>query len=391
MTNFSKFHSTNVLMPSCIAVVNQNHPDLSTVFNRNLINAISHSTAEGTSPALMPPALVPTTGDLGTGDWPVVPDGKCYRDAALSWYSFGLKVIPISPGTKVTALKWDPWLDSLAPWKIINFWSSHPDHEVGFIVSNEVVVFDADSIESIAALEALETQFKMAPTLVVATRKGVHHYFGVAAGTTVKSDAHCTQKHPERIDVKARRGMVILPPSPGKTVQFCSVQSASELSLASQDFIDAIAVHNGRKPPREAVPVPTKPNTSGCFALRVTVPRSMISQSSVVIPLLIAATDRINPDCGYNDWFAVGAAIYNETDGGEEGFDVFDTWSAKGEKYKGVSETRKKWQSIKPDHPNPAWIGSLKKLVEANGHTWEDVLKAAEPFEVVEADEQEVA
>jgi len=33
----------------------------------------------------------------------------------LSWYEFGFPVIPIIPGSKRTAEKWDPWLDGLSP------------------------------------------------------------------------------------------------------------------------------------------------------------------------------------------------------------------------------------------------------------------------------------
>ncbi len=290
-----------------------------------------------------------------------------YRDAALHWHAFGLQVIPITPGTKKTTVMWDAWLAGLSPWKIIEFWTSHPDHEVGFIVGNDTIVFDADSPESIAALEELEVRFEVTPRLVVTTRKGTHHYYRLAAGTIAKSDSHCTQKHPERIDVKALRGMVILAPSPGKSVQHCSARSASELSEVGQDFIDAISQHNGRTPPRQ----------------HVAVPRTPIVPGSGVMCVLVAATDRIDPDSGYDDWFVVAAIIHNETGGGEEGFELFDGWSSAGRKYQGIHETRKKWNSIDPDHPNQAKIGSLAFLVEANGHTWEEVLAAAEPFEVV--------
>jgi hypothetical protein len=41
-----------------------------------------------------------------------------FKRAALSWYEFGFSVIPIIPGTKLPAVKWDPWLDGLSPKKI---------------------------------------------------------------------------------------------------------------------------------------------------------------------------------------------------------------------------------------------------------------------------------
>ncbi len=293
-----------------------------------------------------------------------------YRDAALHWFAFGLKVIPISPGTKITAVKWDAWLDALSPWKIIEFWTTHPDHEVGFIVGNDTIVFDADGPESIAALEAIEARFGVTPRLVIKTKKGVHHHYRLAAGTIAKCDSHCTQKYPARIDVKAARGMIILPPSPGKSVQHCSAQSASELSEVGQNCIAAISQHNGRTPPRQHVAVPREPANPGSGVMRV----------------LCAALDLIDPDDSYDAWIVVGAIIFNSTDGGDEGFSIYDAWSSGGSKYKGMRETEAKWNSFKPDHPNPVKIGSLKRLVEANGHSWDEVLAASEPFEAVKAD-----
>ncbi len=303
---------------------------------------------------------------------PPAPDKfASFAEAALFWHTFGLKVIPISPGTKITALKWDPWLAVLSAWKITEYWTGNPTYEVGFIVGNDMVVLDADSAESIAALEAIEACFGVIPSLVIATKKGVHHYFRLAPGTVAKSDSHCTEKYPDRIDVKAARGMVILAPSPGKSVQHCDVKSASVLSEVGQDVIDAIALHNGRTPPRLQVAVPREPANPGSGVMRV----------------LIAALKRMDADCGYSDWFKVSAIICNETCGSAAGYKLFDCWSRTGEKkYKGIVDTEKIWRRLNPDHPNPVKIGSLQRLVEANGHTWNEVLAAVEAFDILDTE-----
>ena len=141
-----------------------------------------------------------------------------FLNAAIYWYTFGLAVIPIIPGTKLPAVKWDPWLAALSLETISAYWAQHPDHEVGFIVGDGVIVFDADSPESITALALLEKTFDISPNLTVNTSKGQHHYFQRASGTYAKSDSHSTEEHPERIDVKTGRALVILPPSTGKEV-----------------------------------------------------------------------------------------------------------------------------------------------------------------------------
>ena len=100
-----------------------------------------------------------------------------FKNSALNWYKFGFAIIPIIPGKKQSAVKWNPWLDGLSTKSIKSHWDKHPNHELGFIVGHDVIVFDADSPESIAALAKLEKTFDADPNLTVTTTKGLHHYF----------------------------------------------------------------------------------------------------------------------------------------------------------------------------------------------------------------------
>ena len=45
-----------------------------------------------------------------------------FRSSAFHWYGFGLNVIPVIPGKKQTAVKWDDWLDGLCPESINDHW-----------------------------------------------------------------------------------------------------------------------------------------------------------------------------------------------------------------------------------------------------------------------------
>lgn len=295
-----------------------------------------------------------------------------YRTAAFAWYGFGFSVIPIIPGTKKTAVKWDEWLEKLSPASIDEYWSKHPDHEVGFIVGDEIIVFDADRPEAIAELCQLEEAFDLTPDLVVTTKKGEHHYFRRAAGTYARSDSHSTEDHPERIDAKTGRAMVVLPPSPGKEIRYREVNEASELSEVGQDFIDAVFGHNGRQPPRRAPDVP-----------EVTVSEGEVSQKVRTCELLLA---HVHPDDeGYGTWIQSGMAIYHETGGSEEGCLLWDRWSARGGKYKGVSEIRAKWASFANYTGTPITIATICKLLADRGIDWQQVLAAdEEPFRIVE-------
>jgi hypothetical protein len=297
-----------------------------------------------------------------------------FGHAAVNWLQFGFDVIPIVRGTKRTATMWNPWLAALSYYAIQNHWAEHPAHELGFIVGKNYIVFDADSPESIAALTNIETKFGVTPALAVRTSKGMHHYYALAAGTYARSDSHCTNLYPDRIDVKTGRAMVMLPPSPGKEIITSSVTNAVELSCVNQEFIDAVFRNNGRAAPRKF----EDPVTNRC---------SMHDCSLQTWRLLCELVYRINPDSGYDDWLRVGMIIFNETGGSDAGLALFAEWSSEGKKYKNMREISSKWDSFIPNHPNPVTINTLKYMVQSLGYDWREIQCALEDqFETFDTD-----
>jgi hypothetical protein len=275
--------------------------------------------------------------------------------AAILWHEFGFNVIPLIPGSKIPAVTWDSWLNDLSAAKITNNWKLNPKHEVGFIVGDETMVLDADSPESTAALYSIENALGITPNLIVKTAKGEHHHFKRAAGTYAKTDSHDTAQYPNRIDVKTGRSMVILPPSTGKEIEICDAANADDLTEINQDVIDAIFRHNGRPVPRPQGLV-TAPSVS--------------PENHKKLALLL---DRLDADLGYEDWIHVGMAIYHETGGSDDGLALFNSWSSKGAKYKGVSEIRLKWQSFKFGSAAPITIGTIYKMLSDRGVDWRAV------------------
>lgn len=288
-----------------------------------------------------------------------------YGEAALDFLRCGFNVIPIVSGTKQPAVKWDQWLDGLTFAKIAGHWSQHPDHEVGFIVGDDIIVLDADSPEATVALAILEETFDVTPSMVVKTTKGTHHYFKRAKGTYAKSDSHSTQEHPERLDVKTGRSMVILPPSTGKTLDVDEAENVAALNEVGQPFIDAVFRHNGRPAPRLFVSVPTQSSSS--------------ETASEKIHQLEALLDFLAPNVGYEDWYQCGKVVYHETKGSDEGLDCFDSWSRKCAKYEGRPEIEGKWRSFNSDLEHPVTIGTLIKMVTDKGGDWSAICDAAEP------------
>lgn len=72
----------------------------------------------------------------------------------------------------------------------------------------------------------------------------------------------------------------------------------------------------------------------------------------------------LNPDMGYDGWMRVLMAIYFESGGNEEGFDLANAWSSVGSKYKGEKEIRTKWRSFAKPTGRPITIGTLKYMVK---------------------------
>lgn len=80
--------------------------------------------------------------------------------------------------------------------------------------------------------------------------------------------------------------------------------------------------------------------------------------SSQELADLLATFD---PDCPYDEWVKIGAAIHHETRGSAAGFELFDRWSSRGSKYKGRVESAQKWNSFRVDAPGAVTLGSLRQ------------------------------
>jgi putative DNA primase/helicase len=58
------------------------------------------------------------------------------------------------------------------------------------------------------------------------------------------------------------------------------------------------------------------------------------------------ALDRISPDCSYDTWYKVAAALYSEL--GDDGFELFDEWSRRSHsKYPSRHGCRRQWDFSK--------------------------------------------
>ena len=85
----------------------------------------------------------------------------------------------------------------------------------------------------------------------------------------------------------------------------------------------------------------------------------------------------IDPDCGREQWRNVGFAIHHETSGSADGFELWDSWSARGAKYRD-GETAYQWSSFGRYRGEPITAAYLLKLGVKNGVA--DVADVADDF-----------
>lgn len=73
-----------------------------------------------------------------------------------------------------------------------------------------------------------------------------------------------------------------------------------------------------------------------------------------------------NQDVHYDDWVAVGMALHHSTQGGADGFALWEEWSGTSGKHNSA-KMDKKWQSF-GKAPNPITLGTLIHLAEQAGY-----------------------
>lgn len=305
--------------------------------------------------------------------------------AAQLWYQLGYKVIPLMGGTKITPLRHGPWLEALSAQAIDVYWSTNPTYDIALHCSTGLVVLDADTPESIAALEALEIKHGVISNLVVQTKKGVHRYYKRSADLLIKAAGHSTENHPERIDIRCDNGYIVAAPSTDKVVLSEVLVPHDQLTEITQVFIDDLLIHNGGQP-LVVTPVKTTPLTNHLYA-GVTDECGEPLSMTLKIARLRAMLKHIDPEGGYQEvWIPTLMAIKHETNGSDEGLALADEWSRTGASYDGFKSIEYKWNSFSDAPSNPVTMGTLAHALTVQGLDWESICQQAdeeiEPFEL---------
>jgi hypothetical protein len=140
-------------------------------------------------------------------------------------------------------------------------------------------------------------------------------------------------------------------------------------------FLKAAAPFLGATPPSDRTSARPKRATNGHGDVS-----GDLAKAHAVLMAVVPADDR-------EEWIEVGAALYNETHGSDEGREAWEDWSAKSEKYD-PSEIAGIWDSFERDEGPKAGFGKIYHIAKQYG--WKPTHFTADPgyLASVEADAQ---
>jgi len=91
-----------------------------------------------------------------------------------------------------------------------------------------------------------------------------------------------------------------------------------------------------------------------------TTPREPAEGEITVPDWAVAHINSLDPDCDYETWRDIGMRLHDHCNGGEDGFAVWQAWSANGSKYPGEEALRAKWESFGQNDGPKVTLGGLR-------------------------------
>ena len=278
-------------------------------------------------------------------------NGDCSA-AAEVWERFGFSVFPQKHKQKKPAVHLDKWFEGSPEFRNKRHWERHPDHDVAARIDDSYFVLDADSYLAEERIKRVEREHGISSNLVLKTQQGYHHYYGLEDGVQCRTQSFDSKKDPAKIDVKSVRSNITLAPSYGKEIVVGTARTKTDLVKAQQGFVDTVFFVNESKPPRERMQSDDN---------------SESNHGDLTIQQLEQLLDPLDPDESYDDWTRMGMALHSATGSGDEGLELFDRWSSRGDKYKGRGEIEYKWRSFGSVGGNSVTAASLIHMAREHG------------------------
>jgi hypothetical protein len=101
---------------------------------------------------------------------------------------------------------------------------------------------------------------------------------------------------------------------------------------------------------------------------------------------------QLDPDSSYMTWFEIGAAIHHEFNGGYEGLELWDEWSAGGGKYRGIDDLEYHWRTMNADREGAkSTLESLRAMIRRRPASIDDFLSWESQADAAEEKQAEPA
>jgi hypothetical protein len=287
----------------------------------------------------------------------VTPEHSTSLAAALGYVARrGWKVFPVPPNTKKSyksaehsdGAKWGMTNDAEEIRRDHARW---PDAGVGIPTGgiNGFFVVEADTkeghdVDGIAKLRELEEQRgKLPTTLMAISPSGSLHYYFRHPGSDAQIKNSSSELAPG-VDVRGDGGMVVAPPTKRHDGQY---RWLNELEIA--------------EPPQWLHDLVIRRSTNAHDRAETgTTDSTLITMALSVIP---------NDELDWENWNRIGMATWAATGGSDAGFDAFDEWSKKSNKYD-AETTRERWNAYSTSPPNQIGAGTLFFLANQEMPNW---------------------
>lgn len=242
--------------------------------------------------------------------------------------------------------------------KLLEVWAARKFLNVGVATgeASRVFVIDIDSAEGEKNLRVLG---KLPDTLSVATGKGRHLFFKWPGEAVITKRGILPG-----VDVRGDGGYVCGPGSNHASGARYDWINPLEVIQDAPEFILDMVIKSRIKPP-------SKPASSLNLS---TGPQRLRLSDKWTVDDVRDHLSYINPDCGYDEWIAVGMALQAEG----VSFEVWDRWSAGGTKYN-AGEMTAHWRSFKPG--GGVSYGTVVHMAKAGGWKPKQITAPALPPE----------
>lgn len=280
----------------------------------------------------------------------------------------GYPILPIQPGTK------KPGRYRLGAWHDYPQWSRHCDratteHEVELwadwpaagigIAAGKVIGIDIDLLASEAIAQAIEALAKRMLGDTPAVRIGR----APKRLLVYRADEPFAGFKLPPLEVLGHGQQFVaygIHPDTGEPYTW-PVDALVDLALDELPAITEAQARAFAHAAYELVPEELRPKTLGGGQRADAEPASLPQQRGTYPAVADALRFISNPDLDYDSWLRVGLAIQGAL--GDEGWALFDAWSATSRKYVATT-TAEKWRTFKP---NRIGAGTLYKLAVDNG------------------------